>query len=219
MWVQVGETNAKSCLIFQEQAGLNRDRGANTASNIVNNITQADNDELGLGLSINRCEEPSIVTNEPSIPQLSSTILTSYTQIENTLRIARAHYVLNSLPDNEDIPHCFLPVSLWLDKGNITKRVKKHPIIIRPVFLPHQVRNASGNGGGVLVGYMPIWQCFKREVYHKVAKQVYKNSIEAPNKTEAERILQSYGLHATENFFWTLEHSDPYLAISYDKLH
>lgn len=29
-----------------------------------------------------------------------------------------------------------------------------HPMILRPLFLPAQIRNASGNGGGVLVGYM-----------------------------------------------------------------
>ncbi|EGO31125.1 hypothetical protein SERLADRAFT_432782 [Serpula lacrymans var. lacrymans S7.9] len=224
--------------------------------------------------------------------------------------------VQESFPQEEP-PHCFLPISLWLDKGNITKRVKKHPIIIRPLFLPRGVRNASGNGGGVLVGYMPIpldpadpsdrntadtikWQCFKREVYHKVAEvifhslrwparfgeamacgdkidrvihpgipvksvdgeescaltatraalakfpcpkclvchdsltklcgnfqcrttdnmeKVYKRSITASNKTEAERILQAHGLHATKNFFWSLDHSDPYCSISYDKLH
>ncbi|EGO30797.1 hypothetical protein SERLADRAFT_404810 [Serpula lacrymans var. lacrymans S7.9] len=72
----------------------------------------------------------------------------------------------------EEPPHCFLPISLWLNKGNITKR------------------KCIGNGGGVLVGYMPIpldpanpsdqntadtikWQCFKREVYHKVAKVIF----------------------------------------------
>ncbi|EGN91960.1 hypothetical protein SERLA73DRAFT_66573, partial [Serpula lacrymans var. lacrymans S7.3] len=50
-------------------------------------------------------------------------------------------------------------------------------------------------------------------------QQVYNCSISAPNKTEAEWILQSYGLHATKNFFWSLEYSDPYHSISYDKLH
>ncbi|EGO05021.1 hypothetical protein SERLA73DRAFT_149303 [Serpula lacrymans var. lacrymans S7.3] len=199
----------------------------------------------------------------------------------------------------EEPPHCFLPISLWLNKGNITKR------------------KCIGNGGGVLVGYMPIpldpanpsdqntadtikWQCFKREVYHKVAKvifhslrwpahfreamacgdkigrvihpgipvksvdgnkscaltatcaalakfpcpkclvchdnltklcgnfqcrttdnmeKVYKCSITASNKMEAEQILQAHGLHATKNFIWSLDHSDPYCSISYDKLH
>ena len=29
-------------------------------------------------------------------------------------------------------------------------------MILRPAWLPRQIRNASGNGGGVLIGYMPI---------------------------------------------------------------
>jgi hypothetical protein len=61
-----------------------------------------------------------------------------------------------SFPYDLDLPHCFLPLVLWLDKGNITKRVKMHPIILRAAFLPRRIRNASGNGGGVLIGYMPM---------------------------------------------------------------
>jgi Plavaka transposase len=45
---------------------------------------------------------------------------------------------------------------LWMDKGYVTKRVKKHPILLRAAFLPSEIRNASGNGGGVLIGYMPV---------------------------------------------------------------
>ncbi|EGO29424.1 hypothetical protein SERLADRAFT_433403 [Serpula lacrymans var. lacrymans S7.9] len=224
--------------------------------------------------------------------------------------------IQDQLP-KDDIPHCFLPVSLWLDKGNVTKRVRKHPMIIRPAFLPREVRNASGNGGGVLIGYMPVpedpadptdrnsaetleWAHFKRDVYHQVLGIVFKtlqrparhgeamkcgdshnriihpgipiksldgeescvvtamwaalanypcpkclvhhnelhningtfepritktmqkaylDSTRAPNKSEAERILQSRGLHATQNFFWSLHYLDPYLLVSYDKLH
>lgn len=43
-----------------------------------------------------------------------------------------------------------------MDKGNITKRVKKHPVVLRAAFLPKAIRNGSGNGGGVLIGYMPV---------------------------------------------------------------
>ena len=43
-----------------------------------------------------------------------------------------------------------------MDDGNITKGVKKHPVILRAAFLPGAIRNASGNGGGFLLGYMPI---------------------------------------------------------------
>ncbi len=38
----------------------------------------------------------------------------------------------------------------------VTRRVKKFPMVLRPVWLPRQVRNASGNGGGLLLGYMPV---------------------------------------------------------------
>lgn len=38
----------------------------------------------------------------------------------------------------------------------ITKRVRKHPMLLRPAFLPRAIRNGSGNGGGILVGYMPV---------------------------------------------------------------
>jgi hypothetical protein len=29
-------------------------------------------------------------------------------------------------------------------------------MILRPGWLPRRIRNASGNGGGVLLGYMPM---------------------------------------------------------------
>ncbi len=38
----------------------------------------------------------------------------------------------------------------------VTRRVKKFPMVLRPAWLPRQVRNASGNGGGLLLGYMPV---------------------------------------------------------------
>ncbi|KAJ7347921.1 hypothetical protein DFH08DRAFT_808700 [Mycena albidolilacea] len=225
--------------------------------------------------------------------------------------------IQNSLPHIPRMPHCYVPLSLWLDKGTVTKRVRKHPVLLRPLFLPSNIRNASGNGGGILFAYMvmPIdpadpsdrnaaqtlaWAQFKREVMHKVfkiifapllgpakhgelltcgdgiqrvcypgvpitsidgeeacsvsacraalanfpcprclvhhndldkicktfplrttetMKQFYEDAIAAPTKTESERILQSVGLHATENFFWSLPNSDPYSANSYDLLH
>ncbi|KIJ48583.1 hypothetical protein M422DRAFT_162395 [Sphaerobolus stellatus SS14] len=95
--------------------------------------------------------------------------------------------IQDSLPQEVGVPHCFLPLHLWLDKSNVAKTVKKHPIILRPGFLPSVIRNASGNGGGVLIGYMSIVEDpnetaeteddsassieiaeFKREIYHKI---------------------------------------------------
>ncbi|KAJ7872619.1 hypothetical protein B0H14DRAFT_3563204, partial [Mycena olivaceomarginata] len=50
-------------------------------------------------------------------------------------------------------------------------------------------------------------------------KQVYENALVARNKTEQENLLKSFGLHLTENFFWSLSHSDPYRSYTYDILH
>ncbi|KAJ7651825.1 hypothetical protein B0H17DRAFT_1269904 [Mycena rosella] len=230
--------------------------------------------------------------------------------------------VQDSLPQVTHLPHCFVPTIHWLDKGVITKRVRKHPIVGRLASLPSVIRNGSGNGGGVLFGYMinslaPAasanshpddrdsastlsWARFRREVYHKVCavifqsllrpsrdgetikcgdgidrvlfpgipfhsldgeeactmcecraalanfpyprclvskaelhsllrefprrtttsmKQVYEDACAARNKTEREQILQSHGLHFTENFFWSLSNSDPYHSYTYDVLH
>jgi len=52
--------------------------------------------------------------------------------------------------------HCYLPLDLWLDKTDVSTTIKMHPIVLRALWLPSLVRNASGNAGGVLIGYMPI---------------------------------------------------------------
>jgi Plavaka transposase len=62
----------------------------------------------------------------------------------------------SELPEKDEFPHCYLPLHFWLDKGLVTRRVSKYPMVLCPVWLPRKIRNASGNGGGVLVGYMPI---------------------------------------------------------------
>ncbi|KAJ7715914.1 hypothetical protein DFH07DRAFT_785532 [Mycena maculata] len=95
------------------------------------------------------------------------------------------------LPHVPGLPHCFSPIALWLDKGMVTKRVRKHPIVLRALFLDGKIRNASGNGGGVLIGYMVIpldpgdpsdrkhtskavdWARFKREIMHKVFRIIF----------------------------------------------
>ncbi|KII82987.1 hypothetical protein PLICRDRAFT_58595 [Plicaturopsis crispa FD-325 SS-3] len=64
--------------------------------------------------------------------------------------------VQDTLPQYPGMQHVFLPLMFWLDKGNMSKRVHMHPMIVRAAWLPGPIRNASGNGGGVLVGYMPI---------------------------------------------------------------
>ncbi|KAK6966916.1 hypothetical protein R3P38DRAFT_3337690 [Favolaschia claudopus] len=56
--------------------------------------------------------------------------------------------------DEQGHPHCLLPLHFWLDEGLMTKRVTMHPMVLRAAFLPGKIRNASGNGGGILIGYM-----------------------------------------------------------------
>ncbi|KAK6980853.1 hypothetical protein R3P38DRAFT_2353969, partial [Favolaschia claudopus] len=56
--------------------------------------------------------------------------------------------------DEQGYPRCLLPLLFWTDDGLVTKRLTMHPMVLRALFLPSHIRNASGNGGGVLVGYM-----------------------------------------------------------------
>ena len=59
----------------------------------------------------------------------------------------------SALPTPNLYPHCYLP---WLDSGLVTKHVKKKPVIMRAAWLPSQIFNVSGNGGGCLLTYMLI---------------------------------------------------------------
>ncbi|KZT31507.1 hypothetical protein SISSUDRAFT_1067699 [Sistotremastrum suecicum HHB10207 ss-3] len=56
----------------------------------------------------------------------------------------------------ERTPHCYLPLHYWSDKGKVSARVKKHPVVLRPCFLPRGIRNGSGNGGGVIIALLPV---------------------------------------------------------------
>ncbi|KIJ31648.1 hypothetical protein M422DRAFT_266678 [Sphaerobolus stellatus SS14] len=81
-------------------------------------------------------------------------------------RITRIYGELNSgtrwweiqdtLPHELGMPHVYLPLHLWLDKSSVAQTVTKHPIVLRPGFLPSTIRNGSGNGGGALIGYMVV---------------------------------------------------------------
>ena len=62
-------------------------------------------------------------------------------------------------------PHSFLPLHFWLDKGLVTRRVKKFPMILCAAWLPRSICNASGNGGGILLGYMPMVSCCQLKTY------------------------------------------------------
>ncbi|KAJ7646327.1 hypothetical protein DFH06DRAFT_1300668 [Mycena polygramma] len=107
-----------------------------------------------------------------------------------------------TLPHVPGMPHCYIPNLLWLDKGMVTKRVRKHPVMLRPLFLDGKIWNASGNGGGVLIAYMVIpidpsdssdrnaaqtidWAHFKREIMHKVFKIIFATLFKPAKHGEA----------------------------------
>ncbi|KAJ7119998.1 hypothetical protein C8R46DRAFT_1149767 [Mycena filopes] len=96
----------------------------------------------------------------------------------------------SELPEPDPYPHCFLPLHWWLDEGLVTKRITMHPMVMRAVIQPGNIRNASGNGGGVLVGYMTAvrdpadpsnrntpqtleFARYKMEIYQKVLKIIF----------------------------------------------
>ncbi|KZS98865.1 hypothetical protein SISNIDRAFT_480465 [Sistotremastrum niveocremeum HHB9708] len=57
---------------------------------------------------------------------------------------------------SEPIPRCYLPIHFWSDKAKVSNQYSLHPVIMRPGFLPSVIRNGNGNGGGVLIAYLPV---------------------------------------------------------------
>ncbi|KAJ7125530.1 hypothetical protein C8R43DRAFT_1146762, partial [Mycena crocata] len=101
----------------------------------------------------------------------------------------------SELPLVDGLPHCLLPMLLWLDKGRVSSHTNMHPMILRPLFLRSQIRNASGNGGGELAGFMVLvkdrkdpedrtqtekirFAKFKRDVYHRVLHTVFVETLQ-----------------------------------------
>ncbi|KAF8582961.1 hypothetical protein K439DRAFT_1617875 [Ramaria rubella] len=146
------------------------------------------------------------ILNLTTDPSLASSIL--WYPVEKTLHEngtqTRLYDEINSgntwweiqdqLPVVPDLPHCFLPLHLWMDKGKVSTTVTMHPILLRPGFLPGPIRNGSRNGGAVLLGYMPKvvvpdvkksqqipFALFKREVYHKILRKIFSSLID-PSK-------------------------------------
>ncbi len=52
-------------------------------------------------------------------------------------------------------------------------------MVLRPAWLPRQVRNASGNGGGLLLGYMPVVRLFI--FLQRLVLNSYWNQIDDPS--------------------------------------
>jgi hypothetical protein len=72
----------------------------------------------------------------------------------------------DSLPGDSLYPSCYLPLHIWLDKGQVSTKVKMHPILLRGLWIDSAIRNASGNGGSALLGYIimvcNLWRCGRR---------------------------------------------------------
>ncbi|KAJ7842571.1 hypothetical protein B0H14DRAFT_2586293 [Mycena olivaceomarginata] len=100
------------------------------------------------------------------------------------------------LPLPNPYPHCWVPLHIWLDKGLVTKHVKMFPIVARCLSLPSEIRNASGNGGGVFLGFMVMvkdpgnpkdrtdkenyeFAQFKREIYQQVLEIIFFFAVSA----------------------------------------
>ncbi|VDB88187.1 unnamed protein product [Peniophora sp. CBMAI 1063] len=96
----------------------------------------------------------------------------------------------DQLPHADPYPHCLFPLLFWLDKGLVSKHVKMHPMIIRPLSVHSSVRNGSGNGGAFVLGMMEdipdppglkdwpktdqkAWARFKRRLYQKVLGRIW----------------------------------------------
>jgi hypothetical protein len=54
------------------------------------------------------------------------------------------------------IEHCLVPFHIFLDKGHVSTQVNMHPIVLHATWLSSEVQNGSGNGGGIIIGFMPI---------------------------------------------------------------
>jgi hypothetical protein len=65
-------------------------------------------------------------------------------------------HVQSELPDNTHLEHCLAPLHIFLDEGRVTTRMNMHPIVLRALWLNSEVRNGSGNGGGIIIGFMPM---------------------------------------------------------------
>ncbi|KAF8527226.1 hypothetical protein JB92DRAFT_3081531 [Gautieria morchelliformis] len=103
--------------------------------------------------------------------------------------------IQEQLPYYPYLPHCFLPLHLWLDKGKVSSTVTMHPILLRPGFLPRAIQNGSGNRGAVLIGYMPRivdpgdpddpFGRFKRDIYHKILQKMLRSLEHISQEGEA----------------------------------
>ncbi|KAK0479827.1 hypothetical protein EDD18DRAFT_1113760 [Armillaria luteobubalina] len=127
---------------------------------------------------------------------------------------------------------------LYADKTRLSSfgTAKGYPVMARIANLPDAMCNGKGWGGGTVVGWLPIveedpkhkgkpsWINFKRVVWHEsFCKLIMRNKnmqkLYDQAQEKGDSILQSSGLRDVENVFWSIEQSDPYRAVSWDRLH
>jgi hypothetical protein len=65
-------------------------------------------------------------------------------------------HMQSELPDNTQLEHCLAPLHIFLDEGRVSTRMNMHPIVLRALWLNSEVWNGSGNGGGIIIGFMPM---------------------------------------------------------------
>ncbi|KAJ7146207.1 hypothetical protein C8R44DRAFT_897736 [Mycena epipterygia] len=85
----------------------------------------------------------------------------------------------DSLPGDSLYPSCYLPLHIWLDKGQVSTKVKMHPILLRGLWIDSAIRNASGNGGSALLGYI---------IMPPELRNIDMNSLSAPEKEDLTKI-------------------------------
>ncbi|KAJ7314389.1 hypothetical protein DFH08DRAFT_716690, partial [Mycena albidolilacea] len=110
-------------------------------------------------------------------------------------------------PKTTRYPSCYLPLHIWLNKGQVSTKVKMHPILMRGLWIDSSIRNASGNGGGALLGYIIMPINIDPVTYPHVACGAAKHQCKdlVYNKINSV-ILDS--LHARSHYGATLQFGD-----------
>ncbi|KAI0674805.1 hypothetical protein C8Q78DRAFT_502219 [Trametes maxima] len=67
-------------------------------------------------------------------------------------------------------------------------------------------------------GLMETWNDFPPRTQQE-AQQVLAQAAAEDDSTESERILKAWGIRNIQNAFWEIQNSDPYQALSFDRLH
>ncbi|KAJ7692037.1 hypothetical protein B0H14DRAFT_2651828, partial [Mycena olivaceomarginata] len=140
--------------------------------------------------------DPTLTTKLFGIRLVNISSLMEFDNASGTNRTTQINYgSCSALPVVPGLPHCLLPMLAWFDKGRVSSHVNMHPMILRPLFVRSEIRDASGNGGGELAGFMIQVQDrkdpddrsqaekirfakFKRDVYHRVMRIVFVDTLQ-----------------------------------------